>query len=287
MKEGNHLKKIPIIMLMTLGLILLFVLSMDFPFSPFGKGEKSAAVNDQIDSIEVDGSSVSTIIIPDNRSDVEAQLKGNGTVIVEKRGNQIEVQVKRKWFEGFRIFGKNELTVYIPEDFQKDLEIDLGSGNLEFDGDQMELEHLSVDVNSGNVKLKNLTVGSFEQDVSSGNVNLESVKADSGSFDISSGNVELKKYTGKLNGEVSSGRLHVEMDNLVDSIDLDVRSGFINLDLPKDGDFTLKGKMKSGSISNNHPLTIKDTDKNLFEGTSGSGKHPINLNVSSGKIQIN
>ncbi|MCQ6274842.1 DUF4097 family beta strand repeat protein [Bacillus sp. V3B] len=132
------------------------------------------------------------------------------------------------------------------------------------------------------VQLNNLSV-----DVSSGNVNLDWITAKSGLFDISSGNVNLKHYKGQLEADVSSGNINIQLDQLTDSVKVDVSSGHVQLDLPDNADFTLDGKVSSGSISSNFVLKNKEENKQVMKGVHGTGEHQLDLSVSSGKVEVN
>ena len=164
MKVGVFLQKNLIVIVILLGAFLLLISVPSL--LPFGK--QSAELTDDIDVIEIDVSGISTIIIPDKRDNVEADLDGNGTVQVEKSGNSIEINYKRKWFQPFGFFKRPKLTIYLPEDFKGDLAIEVGSGN----------------VNSKDLHLNNLIL-----DVNSGNVNMDSIRAQTGFVDVRSGNI--------------------------------------------------------------------------------------------------
>ena len=76
------------------------------------------------------------------------------------------------------------------------------------------------------------------------------------------------------------------MEQLTDSVKLDVNSGRVKLDIPEDANFTLEGEVNSGFISNHFELKDKIQDKNNLSGVYGTGEHLINLDVSSGVIEI-
>lgn len=76
------------------------------------------------------------------------------------------------------------------------------------------------------------------------------------------------------------------MDRLTNDVNLDVSSGNILLNLPNDASFKLNGRISGGVISNNFPLKIQEKSRQHLKGTHGSGKHDINLNVSSGRIMV-
>jgi lia operon protein LiaG len=230
---------------------------------PFGK--QTAELTDDIDVIEIDVSGISTTIIPEKRDNVEADLDGNGSVQVKKSGNSLEVEYKRKWYQPFGFIKRPKLTVYLPDDYQRDLAIEVGSGN----------------VNSKDLHLNNLLI-----DVNSGNVNMDSITAQTGLLDVRSGNIDLKHYAGQLEADVSSGNLTIQMDELSDDVKVEVSSGHVELDLPDRADFTLDGNVSSGFISSSFPLKDKQESKRELKGINGTGEHHIDLSVSSGKIEV-
>ena len=183
----------------------------------------------------------------------------------EKSGNSIEVDYKRKWFQPFGFFKRPKLTVYLPDDYQRDLAIEVGSGN----------------VNSKDLHLNNLLL-----DVNSGNVNMDSITAQTGVLDVRSGNIDLQHYTGQLEADVSSGNLTIQMDELSDDVKVEVSSGHVELDLPDKADFTLDGNVSSGFISSSFPLKDKQESKRELKGINGTGEHYVDLSVSSGKIEV-
>ncbi|MBY0123672.1 DUF4097 family beta strand repeat-containing protein [Bacillus sp. S/N-304-OC-R1] len=284
------MKRILVIFLILIGVYVLFNSNIMNLFS-FGKSEAEEKVTKNIDSVEIDASSIKTVILPEKRSDIHAELEGKGEVSVNKSGNSIQVKYKRAFFEGFSFFNKNTvLNIYIPEDFDRRMNINVGSGYLIFEGKSaskpMNLKELDINLGSGKIDLKNLNIGEFRNDVSSGMVTIHSLKTKEGTIDVNSGIVKIRSYEGKLKADISSGQLDVQMDKITDDIDAEVSSGHLKLDLPEDADFTLKGKVSSGLIKSDIPLKDKIQDKNKISGQSGTGKYQVKVSVSSGLVNI-
>jgi lia operon protein LiaG len=289
----EKVKRIFILLLIITGLYIIFNQGSQMDWFRAEAKNTQALITDETDLININVSSVSTTIIPEDRDDLEAIYNGKEKLTVSKSGDTVEVGIKNNWFSWFNwspFSKKKELKIFIPADYDKNIGIDVGSGNLNFSGPSsnkpMHLEELMVDIGSGNLHLSNLAVKDFVQDVSSGNVNIDSLKTESGSFDISSGNLDLKHYTGPIEADVSSGRLNIQMDQLTDSVNIEVSSGAVNLHLPEDADFMLNGNVSSGVISCDVPLTSKEQTKHRLKGKHGSGKYPITLDVSSGIVRI-
>ncbi|WP_409302965.1 DUF4097 family beta strand repeat-containing protein [Peribacillus sp. SCS-155] len=275
-----------------LGILLLYfvVNGLNISWLPFSNSSTAEAGED-IGTIDIHIAGGSTVIIPEDRTDVSAELNGKGKAVVKEKGERIEVTVERRWYESFPFYKKGDLKIYIPDDYTGSINLKLGSGNLRFSGlspkEPMELNKLTVDVGSGNTKLENLSVNRLTVDESSGSVEISSMRAKHGTFDISSGSTRLENYTGGIEAELSSGKFSAQLDDINEDILLDVSSGEAVIDLPADADFTLKGEAGSGQITSSFPLKGNaGTDSNKFEGTYGSGKNLIEAEVSSGSIDI-
>ncbi|RIW32703.1 DUF4097 domain-containing protein [Bacillus salacetis] len=280
-----------IIAAMVVGSVLI-ILNDNTSLFASGKrtGENSIAVGNDIDKIEIDVASSDTVVIPEKRDDVEAELKGKGNLIIIARGDDIRVEVKRKWFSWLSFSQESELTVYIPEDYDRDMDINIGSGSLEFSGpsssEPMVLHTLRTDMSSGDLDLADIKSEKFIHNGSSGSLTADRFITKEGIIDISSGDVELYDYTGPLNGELSSGEMEVEIKELKGDISFDLSSGDVELDLPDDADFKLAGEATSGSISTEFPLSNQKTDGGDISGTHGSGKYEIDVSITSGDVKI-
>lgn len=285
------MKRILLLLLIITGIYIVFNKGLDFNwFGSADSGGNTAAISSHTNMIEVNVSSVSTTVIPQNRNDVKAVYNGKEKLTVKENGDKVEVTLENKWFDWFNWFSSRKhqkLTIYIPEEYNRGMSINLGSGNLEFSGNaKNNLEELSLDIGSGNLELHSISANKFSLDGASGNVKIDSLKTKSGNIDLSSGNINISHYSGPLKADVSSGRLNVQIDKLTDSVDVDLSSGLVNLDLPKNADFALNGEVSSGNISCDFPLTTKTSDHKNLKGTHGSGKHNINLSVSSGLVHV-
>jgi len=288
------MKRIVILLIVITGLYIIYNQAVTFDwFSKSGKNTTQATIAEDIDVIDVNISSVSTIIIPEDRKDVKAIYNGKDKLTVREHGDTIEVSVRHKgfgWFDWSPFSKKKKLKVYIPEDYHRKIRISLGSGNVNFSGQSksnpLKLDELKVDIGSGNMDLKNMMINKFEQNVASGNVDIKSLQTETGKFDVSSGSLDVKEYTGAIQANVSSGEIDFQVDQLTDSIDIEVSSGDVKLDLPNNADFTLDGDVASGNIICELPLTSKNIKKRSIEGIHGSGKYKIDLDVSSGDITI-
>lgn len=285
------IKRILVIFLVITGIYIIFsnfpVLSLLGFNSP---NNQSADITERIDSIDIQTTSVPTTIIPENREDLSVDYDGKGTVKIDHKGDTIKVEVTGPTFNFFRINRNADLKIFIPEDYNRSMEIKVGSGTLEFSGpskeNPMKLDKLEIVLGSGKLELNNLIANHIEHKGSSGKVEVNYVQATTSSFDMSSGKLNIHHFSGGFDAEVSSGEMNIQIDELNGHSSAKASSGRINLDLPDDANFTLMGKTSSGTINSEFNLTDENISKNRIEGKYGTGKYKLDLQVSSGNIQL-
>lgn len=285
------IKRILVIFLVITGIYIIFsnfpVLSLLGFNSP---NNQSADITERIDSIDIQTTSVPTTIIPENREDLSVDYDGKGTVKIDHKGDTIKVEVTGPTFNFFRINRNADLKIFIPEDYNRSMEIKVGSGTLEFSGpskeNPMKLDKLEIVLGSGKLELNNLIANHIEHKGSSGKVEVNYVQATTSSFDMSSGKLNIHHFSGGFDAEVSSGEMNIQIDELNGHSSAKASSGRINLDLPDDATFTLLGKTSSGTINSEFNLTDENISKNRIEGRYGTGKYKLDLQVSSGNIQL-
>jgi lia operon protein LiaG len=285
------IKRILVIFLVITGIYIIF---SNFPvFSLLGfntSNNQPAKITEKIDNIEIQTTSVPTTIIPEDRDDMIVEYDGKGPVKIDQDGDTIKVDVKGPKFNFFSFNRKADLKIFIPEDYNRNMKMKVGSGTLEFSGpskeNPMELDELEINIGSGKIELRNLTVNEIDHKGPSGYIMVDSVQANTGSFDMSSGKLNITHYSGAIDAEVSSGEMNIQIGELTGNSSAKASSGRINLDLPDDASFTLKGKTSSGTINSEFDLKDEHINKNRLEGKHGTGKYELDLQVSSGNIRL-
>ncbi|WP_283153232.1 LiaG family protein [Guptibacillus hwajinpoensis] len=276
-----------IVGLLAVGTVLLILFENTSLFAR-GSDENSIELSEKINQVSILTHSSDMNIVTESRDDVKATLNGSGELSVRKKGNAIEVEVKRKWYKFFNFNGGSDVTVYLPEDFKHDLKLEVGSGSVVFNNEENPtiLNEVDIDMSSGDVELSNLETKSFEHDGSSGRLIIDRLSTEKGSFDISSGDVILTHYSGPLEGEMSSGDMKVQMDQLTGDVSFDLSSGDVDLDLPDNADFTLDSEASSGDISTKFTLEEQTISNKEISGVHGSGKYHVKISLSSGSASV-
>ncbi|MYL62579.1 DUF4097 family beta strand repeat protein [Bacillus hwajinpoensis] len=275
-----------IVGLLAVGAVLLILYENTSLFVG-GSDKNSIKVTERTEEINIITHSSDMKIVPEARNDVKAALNGNGELSLRKQGDTIEVEVKQKWYQFFNFNGESDVTVYLPADFNQNLRLEVGSGNVELKGaNSLVLNEVDIEMSSGDVELSNLQTKSFKHDGSSGRLIIDQLSTEKGNFDISSGDVILTKYSGPLKGEMSSGEMKVQMEQLSGDVSFDLSSGDVELDLPDDANFTLDTEASSGDISTTFTLKDQMITNNKISGVHGSGEHQVNVSLSSGNARV-
>jgi lia operon protein LiaG len=281
------MKKIILLFLVITGLYLAFTSFSHFSWPGLGTNGKEKASAQRVTQIEVNVSGVETTIIQEERDTVEAILDGKGEVSVKKKGSTIKIDYKRKWPQWFGGFEKTELSIYIPLNYDKDLDINLGSGGFEFAGNEpIKLRDVSLDMSSGDIMLGDLQVREFELNGASGELFISSLNAGEADLEISSGSTVIDSLEGRLEAGIASGELDIRMKKLTAPIALDVSSGDVQLDLPDNASFTLDAHYSSGDIRTDFTMDEKEVKDSRIIGTNKEGAHEIKIDVSSGDVRI-
>ena len=252
-----------------------------------------------IDAIHVKTTSGNVQIRTEQRSDLKAELTGQGShrykLEINRSGSRLEVELKRKrsfwnfiqldWFRG-----SARLELIVPRDFEHRLQLTASSGNITADGtSQMpfQLSEMSVKLTSGNIKIHHVQADHLALEGTSGNIHATDAKVGTADLKLTTGNIKMKEFQGAVNAKITSGNLDIQFAQLTGPIEARLTSGRAVLDLPDDAGFTLDAQVTSGKISNDFPLQNARIESNRkWSGTHGSGEHEIKLSATSGHITL-
>lgn len=245
-----------------------------------------------IHRIEIGGPAVDLRIIPDDRENVTAVLRGGhkNALSINRSGDTVSISVRKRWFHWFLVRDRLRLNVHIPRDYAHNLAIDINSGDVQIHGPSKNrpliLEELETELNSGDIELSNLKAERIRHRSWSGNVEARHVTVEEADWRLTSGDLRLTNYTGALGVEMTSGDMDVQLDRLSGPVEARLTSGDVFLDLPQDAGFTLDAGVSSGDILVGFPLRFVEKEERRVSGSHGSGEHSIRLRTTSGDIRI-
>lgn len=257
-----------------------------------GNTATEAVSSKGIHRIEVRGQALDLRILPGDREEVSAVLRGGrkDALSVSRSGDTVSISVGKQWFHWMFIRDGFQLDLHIPRDYTHSLVLDVDSGEIQFHGPTknrpMVLKELEMDLDSGDVELSNLQAERIRHRSWSGNVNARHVSVKEGDWHLTSGNLRLRNYSGALGVEMTSGDLNVQMDRLSGPVEAMLTSGDLSLDLPRSAGFTLDAGVTSGDIHVDFPMRMVEKGERRVRGSHGSGEHPIRLRATSGDIRI-
>ncbi|WP_029418461.1 LiaG family protein, partial [Bacillus sonorensis] len=256
----------------------------------FGKNQETvrsaSASPKKINHIDIDSKSITVKIKAENRDDIDAELSGgNARLESSEQGDTLRLSVEQQGFRLF-FFKKNELTVHIPYEYQDNLSITSGSGNVKILGEHLSLQKVSLSSGSGSQKVDHLQADELSVRGTSGNIRLEHVETAEADIRSTSGNTELEDVTGKLTIKHTSGNLEASFSTVNAPLRISQTSGNVRLELPDNADISLQATLTSGNISHSYPFDQTEGDKRTLIGKNGDGKNKIDISSTSGNVSI-
>lgn len=249
-----------------------------------------------VNKVNVDFSSSNIIVQTTNEPNIRVVQKSTGNLsedqkfTISKENNEVTIK-KEKFAIHFSIFNFGNfgevIEVYIPENYNKDLDIESSSGNIKFVSD-LNLENLNCHASSGNLDLQStIKASDINLNVSSGNISVEALISKTYNINTSSGNVKVNSLSGSGTLEASSGNIKATFSDISEYSKASTHSGNINLVLPKELTFEFSGKCSSGDIKSNFDLNYKSKRGNEATAQIGSGPYKkIDASTGSGNISI-
>ncbi|WP_026478547.1 DUF4097 family beta strand repeat-containing protein [Alkaliphilus transvaalensis] len=223
----------------------------------------------------------------------------------EDSGNKLSIESRRPSGSFSGTHRENvKFDIYLPETHLEEIEITSSSGSVSIN--EMLVQKMSIRTSSGSIKIDqaltemttlrassgSISLSNFEgqlqAETSSGSIRVDSGKTTKTYVRASSGSVSLINFSGELQGETSSGSIKVEYEEFNDNVNLRATSGRIQLKLPKDASFRIYAESRSSSskIDSQFPILMTSSSNRVIEGIVGDGTNQVNLQTSSGSINI-
>lgn len=330
-------------LLITGGLIALLIQfivtggSFSTNFIPWSS--TSIAMEESVDSssigkIKVNTASSDVKIVPANTDEITISLDGKASsnsakaidLKVETAGDTLELGVERKNNIGFSLFQfeRITLTVALPEKIWDNVEIDVGSGNIDIPqlagtsvtfstgsgkitAAGIEAENAYLKTGSGNLKLTDSNATTLSVRAGSGGIHLADIQADALEADVGSGSIKAERYysgelsfqansgkvtltdgEGAVTGSTGSGDITLSAKELRHDTDLKVGSGRIRVTLdskPDSLEVDYKGNSGSGKIDWDG-FNYTTNERNRISGSFGSGDVKLTARSGSGSFTL-
>ena len=205
-----------------------------------------------------------------------------GSLVIKRKDN-------RKGFAKESFTNQARTTIYIPNDFEVELDIDCNAGSINID--DVNTKDIAIDLNAGDVKIRNIkSENKIDIKVQFGDITLNNVDTTELSCDLNAGNYEIqscnfsekmtiKGYAGDAelsdvkspnnNIEITNGDVEYYYVEVLKTLNITVTTGDINI--------SLTGKKADYTLTKNVMGTTE---------TVGSGSLIVNLSITVGRAEV-
>ena len=282
-KNKKVMIKIFILLVMIIGLVGLMIYGMikgNFIFSSKTEILYESTFSN-IDKIDVSVASYDVLLKEYDQEEIKVEITGSqknkDKIIVEENNHKLTIKQDGSIICFGFCFYKEDITIYVPEDYEIEYNHESSSGSIESD---VLIPKGNIKTTSGDIKLDTLLNGSIAS--TSGNIELNEgealeISSTSGDIDIekikdltgsaTSGNLTIESLTNKVNFSLTSGDIKIDQFSINRDSTLTSTSGSIKLGLEKE--VFIDAKTNSGDIdidnANTNPtLTIKTTSGDII-----------------------
>lgn len=268
-------------------LITLFVCVNIFSFNK--KNFKESISINGVRSISIYSISSQITVIPEKREDIYVELESysNGPKLYIEDGKEVVIESKKKnWFFLNLAARSPKLRVYVPQDYDKSLNIKSISGSVSATG--FDIESLEINSTSGRVTISGVTSKTCYIKSTSGSVDIEKSQINNLETKLVSGRLDIYDFSGSISGKSISGSVKINMKELDGDILYNSTSGSFNLDIEStELNSELKLKSLSGRVSCDFPVTSSgELGKKKVNGVSGKPNYKIEVTTTSSSINI-
>lgn len=227
----------------------------------------------------------------------------------ETRGDRLAVEIEQpsRWL-GVHSLSDSELTIALPEQEWKSVELKTGSGDVALErlrGEKLTLktgsgnirvsglqaaDELNVETGSGNAEVTDFEGKAARLQTGSGDIKAANYRLERLTFEASSGNVTLENGRGKLKGETASGNIELAAEKLTDDTELEASSGNIRIALaaaPASLALDYEGRSGQGKVAfEGIRYTAQSEERNTLKGVFGNGQTKLAVRTSSGDFTL-
>ncbi len=194
------------------------------------------------------------------------------------------------------------LEISIPENYEKNLSIDISTGKVKIDSFRLAsfslhtttggmeagnlmAEKINLTTSTGNIKFNQLQTMELEIKGTTGKVNIEDCIVETARIKTTTGNVSLRNTSGNFNIETSTGKVlldAMEFENR--NITIRTSTGSISVQLPSTPEFSFVAKSSTGKLQSD--FSIDTNEKKRITGEIGTSSSLVDLHSSTGNITI-
>lgn len=184
-------------------------------------------ISEDFDGISINSDTAKIVFAPseNGKTIVACREKSNARYSVSVKDGKLTIELvdKSKWYENIFNFGREEVTVYLPEGEYGKLSIDSSTSDVEI-SKEFKFECIDISLSTGDVKSYASAANGIKITASTGDIYLESISAKAIDLSVSTGEINIKNVNceGELKIAVStgySGLENVRCDSLISTGD--------------------------------------------------------------------
>ncbi|MFW7419161.1 DUF4097 family beta strand repeat-containing protein [Vagococcus fluvialis] len=179
----------------------------------------------------------------------------------------------------------NHVDIYLPKEYQKDLIIETNSGFVEL-ADSFELNKVSIEQNSGDLKIKEIKADEMSFRTSSGSLKGDLLDSDNIKVASNSGSVKFGKILGNADLETKSGSIKTSFVSVSKNVQAVSKSGNVSIELPKNLSFDFQGETKSGSFLTDYEMSLSGPEEVVTASIGNGDKKIVKIKTNSGNIEL-
>lgn len=246
---------------------------------------------DDVDNISLDATSGNVNVISNNDNIIKLQVSGyiNKGIFSNASINiyiDSDKTLKYKLEDSSNIsLSKSKITLSIPKDYKKNIDIDVHSANINIDSS--DFDKATIHSRSGNITCSNSNLTSLTTQSNSGTVELNNISATSITCQSTSGDIDFKSIGGEINFNTNSAHIKGSITSLGKNNSFTTSSGDLKLDFSSDCSFEFLATTSSGDIDNNLKLDNYTSNEKEANGTYKDNSNSLKCSTKSGDIEIN
>lgn len=271
----------------------------DSGYSSDGYSSKTYEIDGDYSEIIADVGAYDLILEPYSGSTTEVTVTGSDRntrrINVGTTGKTLTISTRysgfdiTSWFTWILDRGKpTTVTVTVPDKIYEKMDIGVSSGSANVSG--VSAKNVALSTTSGELKYFQPDIVTDSLTIKTTSGEIDALNAATKSYDIrsTSGSINVSALTGTGNIRSTSGDTNIGFRELNGDCYVNVTSGDVALGLPWDVSAAIHCSKTSGDVRlTTYDGSSSDTvDLDSSELTLGSGEHKININITSGDVEL-
>lgn len=268
---------------------------------------KETIRSEEIKEINIDLVSQALNIYSTEDAEIRIEHKANRALtkreklIISIDGDRLTIKKPRRI--GINLISREIVDVYIPEQYEDDIYIDMTSEKTQIENiklenlilektsgstaiEDIEVKKLSTDITSGSLEITNSQIENLISDGTSGSVKIENITSQVIELEKTSGSVKIKGTCQELDVNSTSGSIDIRLENMPQKIKTVQTSGSNKIELPENDGFELYYHKTSGNLTSDFLLNgqnkIRESGTYLYK----DGSNKIDIKTTSGSTTL-